>query len=105
MFGNDARRHLQHKATDLLADGDVMRFERIQNTLARRRVGDELATGQCRTQCTALRRMLAFGFEEKRMLAPDIEAAFSTKRLVDFGNLGGWCDRIADDSATDLTHD
>src|ERR1035437_829141 len=49
--------------------------------------------------------MLPFGFKKEWMLAPDIDAAFGAKRLKDFGNFGGWGDRIADDAATDMAHD
>ena len=88
MFGDHARSNLQHKAADLLAHGDVMRFECIQDALTRRSVGDELAAGQRRTERTALRRVLAFGSEEERVLAPDIDATFSPEGFVDFGDLG-----------------
>ena len=33
MLGDDAGRHLQHEAADLLADGDVMRFHPVQDAL------------------------------------------------------------------------
>ena len=105
MLGDHTRSHLQHKTADLLADRHIVRFERIQNALARRGVGDELATGQCRAQRTTLRRMLALGLKKERMLAKDIDTALGTKCFVDFGDLGGGCNRVADHTATDMAHD
>ena len=49
--------------------------------------------------------MLTFRFEEERVLAPDVDAAFGTEGFVDFCDLGRWCDRITDDAAADVVHD
>ena len=105
VLGDDACGHLQHEAADLLADRHIVRFERVQDALARRGVRDELAAGQRRAERAALRRMLALGLEEERVLAPDIDAAFGAERFIDLGDLGRWRDRVADDAAADVAHD
>ena len=82
MLGDDAGRDLQHKTADPLADGDVMRFQPVQDALAGRSVGNVLAAGERRAERARLRRMFAFGFEEKWMVAPDVAAAAGTERLI-----------------------
>ena len=104
MLGDDAGRHLQHEAANLLADSDVMRFHPIEDALAGRGVRNELAARQRRAERAALRRMFAFRLEEERMLAPDIATAIRPKSLVDFGDLGGRGDRIPNDPAADPAH-
>ena len=58
-----------------------------------------------RAERAALGGMLAFRLEEERMLVPDIAAAVRPESFVDFGDLGGRRDRIADDSSADAAHD
>ena len=82
-----------------------MRFERVQNSLAGRSVGNELAAGQRRAERAALGRMLAFRAEEEGMPAPDIDAAVGAYGLVDLRDLGGRGDRVADDATADMAHD
>ena len=105
VLGNDPRRHLQHEAAELLADGDIVRFQGIENALARRSVGNELPAGQLRAERAALCRMLTFRLKEKRVLAPHIDPAFGAEGFVNLGNFGGGRDRIADDTATNVAHD
>ena len=49
--------------------------------------------------------MLTFRLEEKRVFAPDIDAAFSAKGFVNLGDFGGGRDRIANHTATNVAHD
>ena len=105
MLGNDARRHLQHEAADLLADCHVMRFERVEDALARRSVGNELPAGQRRAQRAALRRMFALGLEEEGVLAPHVDAAFRPEGFIKLGDFGGRGDRVADHAAAHVAHD
>ena len=86
MLGNDARRDLQHEAADLLADGDKVRFERVEDALARRGVGNELAAGELRAQRAALCRVFAFRFKEEGVLAPDVDPAIGAESLVNFSD-------------------
>src|SRR5271165_7506970 len=104
VFRHHAGGDLQHEAADLLADRHVVRLEPVQDALARRGVGDELAAGQRGAECARLRRMLALWLEKEGVLAPDVAAASGSKRLVDFGDLRRGCDRIADDSAAYMAH-
>ena len=83
MLGDDARRHLKHKTADAVANGHVMRFHSVQDALARRGVGNVLSTRQCRAERAGLGGMFALGFEEERVVSPDIAAAGRTERLVD----------------------
>ena len=46
VLAHHARGDLQHEATGLLADGHVVRLHRVEDALAGRGVGDELAAGQ-----------------------------------------------------------
>ena len=82
-----------------------MRFQRIQNTLARRGVGDELPACQRGAKRAALRRMLALRAKKEGVLAPDVDAAFSAEGLVNFGDLGRRGDGVADDTAANMVHD
>ena len=104
VLGDDARRHLQNKTADFLADGHVVRFHPVEDALARRGVRYELAAGQRRAERAALGRMLALGLEKERVLAPDVEAAIGAERLVDFRDFGRGRDRIADDPAAHAAH-
>ena len=104
VLGDDARRHLQNKTADTLADGYVVRFHPVEDALARRGVRYELAAGQRRAERAALGRMLALGLEEERVLAPDVEAAVGAERLVDFRDFGRGRDRVADDAAAHAAH-
>ena len=104
VLGDDARRHLQNKTADTLADGYVVRFHPVEDALARRGVRYELAAGQRRAERAALGRMLALGLEEEGVLAPDVEAAVGAERLVDFRDFGRGRDRIADDAAAHAAH-
>ena len=104
MLGDDAGRDLQHKAADPLADRDVMRLQPVEDALAGRGVGNVFAAGQRRAERAALRGMFAFRLEEERVVAPDVAAAAGAKRLVDFRDLRGRCDWIADDPAAHMTH-
>ena len=104
MLGDDARRDLQNEAADLLADGHVVGFHPVEDALARRGVGYVFAAGQRRAERAALRRMLALGLEEERVLAPDVAAAVGAERLVDLGDLGRRRDRIADHAAAYVAH-
>ena len=105
VLGDDARRDLQHKAAGLLAHRHVMRFEGVENALAGGGVGDELAAGERRAEGAALGRVFAFRFEEERVLAPHVDAAFGTEGFVDFGDFRRRGDRVSDDAAADVTHD
>ena len=49
--------------------------------------------------------MFAFGFEEEGVFSPDIDAAFGTERLIDFGDFGGRSNWITNNAATNLAHD
>ena len=104
VFRHHAGGDLQHEAADLLADRHVVRLETVQDALARRRVGDELAAGQRRAQCARLRGMLALRLEEEGVLAPDVATASRTESLVDFGDLGRGCDRIANNASAHMAH-
>ena len=105
MLGDDTRRNLQHEAAGLLADGDEVRFERVQDALTRRCVRDELAAAQRRAERATLRRVFAFRLEKERVLAPGIDAALGAEGLVDLGDFSRWRDRVTDDATANLAHD
>ena len=96
---------MQHEAADLLAGGDVVRFQAVEDALARRGVGNVFAAGQRRAQRAALRRVFALGLEKERMMPPDVAAAAGAECLVYLGDFRGWRDRIADNPAADVPHD
>ena len=105
VLGDDAGRHMQDEAADFLADGDVVRFQPVQDALAGRGVRNVFAAGQGCAERAALRGMFPLGLEEERMPVPDIATAVRTEGLVDLRDLGGWRDRIADHSAAHPAHD
>ena len=104
VLGDDARRDLQHETADLLADGDVVRLHPVQDALAGGGVGDVFASGQRRPEGAALGRMLAFRLEEEGVLAPDVDSAIGSERLINFRDLGGRGDRVADHAAAYAAH-
>ena len=55
MLGDDARRNLQDEAADFFTDSHIMRFERVQDALARRGIGNVLAAGQLCAPSSATR--------------------------------------------------
>src|ERR1019366_3234476 len=105
MFGDDARRNVQDEPAYLLTDGNVVRLEAVKDSLAGRGIGHILAAGQCRPERSTLRGVFPLRFEKKGMLAPNVASASSTERLVDFRDLRGGRNRIADHTAADVAHD
>ena len=102
-LGDDARRHLQNKTADTLADRHIVRFHPVENALARRGVRYEFAAGQRRAGAPLWANARP-RLEEERVLAPDVEPAVGTERLVDFRDFGRGRDRIADDAAAHAAH-
>jgi len=86
---DDARRHLQHEAADLLADCHVVRLEAVENALARGGVGDVLAARQRRTERAAVGPetavFLGDTMGELPVFLGAADAAFVGGSLVDVG--------------------
>ena len=81
---HDTGSHLQHEATDLLADADVVRLEAVQDALAGGGVGDEVAAGQGCAESAALGGVLTLGLDEEGVLAPHVELALRAGGLEQF---------------------
>src|ERR1035437_10696558 len=82
-----------------------MGFECVQNTLTRGSIRNKLPACQGGSKCAALGRVLAFGAKEKRVLAPDVDAALGAVSFEDLGYFSRWRNRETDDTAADMVHD
>jgi hypothetical protein len=105
VLGHDPGRALQDEAADLLAGGDEVGLERVEDALAGRRVRHVLATGQGRAERAGLRRVLTLGLEEERVPPPHVHGALGPGGLEELGDLGRRRDRVADHPAAHVTHD
>ena len=104
VLGHDPCGDVQHEAADLLADGDVVRLEAVEDALARGGVGDEVAAGERRAEGAALGGVLTLGLDEEGVPAPHVELTFGPCSLEQLGDLGGGRDRVADDPAAHVLH-
>ena len=104
VLGHHACGDLEDEAPDLLAHRDVVGLHRVEDPLARGRVGDVLPAGERGAERAALGGVLALRLEEEGVPAPDVALALGPGGLVELGDLRRRRDRVADDTAADVAH-